>query len=181
MTERPLLFIDVDGPLNPFRSAPGRRPASYTAHTMLPDSWTAMHGGPDGFQVRPLTVLLDPRHGPKLQALPFEPVWATTWEHEANEWIAPHLGLPPLPVVEWERTHFTDPAGLHWKTRALAGYAAGRPFAWIDDEITPRDTEWAREHYPEHCLLLRIAPELGLRDGDFAELREWAEAHAPVA
>ncbi|MFC7740568.1 hypothetical protein ACFQXA_05735 [Nocardiopsis composta] len=26
MIERPLLFIDVDGPLNPFRSDPARRP-----------------------------------------------------------------------------------------------------------------------------------------------------------
>src|SRR5690606_41282074 len=46
---------------------------------------------------------LNPRHGAALLALPYRPVWATTWEHDANEVLAPLLGLPELPVVEWPR------------------------------------------------------------------------------
>jgi len=41
------------------------------------------------------------RAGPRLLALPGELVWATTWQGEANEVIAPRLGLPGLPVVTW--------------------------------------------------------------------------------
>ncbi|MEU9895121.1 hypothetical protein ACIBCS_03055 [Streptomyces phaeochromogenes] len=32
-----------------------------------------------------------------LMALPCELVWATTWMAEANETVAPRLGLPELP------------------------------------------------------------------------------------
>ena len=34
--------------------------------------------------------------------------------------------------------------GLHYKTRALIEWAAERPFAWVDDEITDVDREWVR-------------------------------------
>ena len=35
--------------------------------------------------------------------------------------------------------------GLCWKTRPLVEWAAGRPFAWVDDEITGADLDqWLR-------------------------------------
>ncbi|MFC5765251.1 cation:proton antiporter [Actinacidiphila bryophytorum] len=46
-------------------------------------------------------------------------MWATTWESEANEYLAPFLGLPQLPVVSWpdpseEPEPFTNhPARIH--------------------------------------------------------------------
>lgn len=89
---------------------------------------------------------LDPDLGPRLKSLPCELVWATTWMSDANEYIAPRLGLPQMPVVDWP-----DPPveagtrGLHWKTPGLVGWAAGRPFAWVDDEITDIDRCWVED------------------------------------
>jgi hypothetical protein len=55
--------------------------------------------------------------------------------------------------------------GLHWKTRALVGWAAGRPFAWIDDEITEADQVRVSTH--------RVDPRHGLTDADYGTLTEW--------
>jgi hypothetical protein len=47
---------------------------------------------------------------------------------DANECIAPWLGLSELPVVIWPESPDEDEKdGLHWKTRDLLGWAAGRP------------------------------------------------------
>src|SRR5579859_7214416 len=104
----PLLFLDVDGVVLPI-----------------------------GADLDELGVDL----GRQLAALPAELVWATAWEHDANDELAPRLGLPALPVVEWpdasdERDAQDAYFGLHWKTRALVEWAAGRDFAWADDEVT---------------------------------------------
>jgi hypothetical protein len=58
---------------------------------------------------------------------------------EANEVIAPRLGLPALPVVVWPEEDGELPRGLHWKTMGLTEWAAGRPFVWLDDELTDAD------------------------------------------
>lgn len=36
---RPLLLLDMDGPLNPYRAAPHERPAGYSTHRMRPTEW----------------------------------------------------------------------------------------------------------------------------------------------
>ncbi|MER5964795.1 hypothetical protein [Streptomyces sp. NPDC002057] len=82
----PLLFLDVDGPLIPFGASGG----AYPTYPPAPPA-----------SVSPLLARLDPAQGPRLAALPYELVWATTWEDDANAWIAPRLGLPPLPWVGW--------------------------------------------------------------------------------
>ncbi|GAA3522271.1 hypothetical protein FHR32_007802 [Streptosporangium album] len=68
-TERPLLFLDIDGPLLPFGEDPQRAPRVTT-----PDSHLAR---------------LPSEVGRRLAALPCDLVWATTWEDEANAEIAP--------------------------------------------------------------------------------------------
>lgn len=40
---RPLLYLDVDGPLNPYAAKPHRRPAGYATHRMKPEGWIAQH------------------------------------------------------------------------------------------------------------------------------------------
>ncbi len=164
---RPLLFIDVDGVLNPESTSSGRRPEGYETHRMRPSGW-------DSPRQKPLRVWLNPAHGPQLLSLPYDLVWATTWMHEANEWISPHLGLPELPVVTFHKKFMWPLGGHHWKTRELVEYAAGRPFAWLDDQIRDNDGVYVGREHPGRCLLLQVAPLTGLRDDHLQKLRAWA-------
>lgn len=103
-------------------------------------------------------------------------VWATTWMADANEVLAPRLGLPPLPVVDFPEPSEVDDldvrAGRHWKTRTLVAWARGRPFAWVDDEIGSADRAWVADLHPGAALLHRVDPRHGLT-ADYAVLREW--------
>ncbi|MFJ2910755.1 hypothetical protein ACIO8F_15335 [Streptomyces sp. NPDC087228] len=167
---KPLLLIDIDGPLNPY-AALARRPVpdGYAQHLMRPTGWDY---GPA------LPVLLNPQHGKALRGLAgrYELVWATTWKDEANEWIGPRLGLPPLPYIDWPSMHGSAPGGTCWKTRYVVEYAAGRPFAWVDDEISQPDRDWAVGHGAAEALLMWIDPWIGLLPGDFETLEAWADS-----
>uniref|UniRef100_UPI000373D8D6 hypothetical protein n=1 Tax=Nocardiopsis salina TaxID=245836 RepID=UPI000373D8D6 len=154
---RPLLFLDVDGPLNPFHASLAALQEGYTAHSLRPRGWAP--------PLSALRVLLNPDHGAQLLGLPYELVWATTWEHEANSMIGPRVGLPELPVVELPARE-SAPAGIFFKTPALVEYAAGRPFVWVDDEVTDRDHEYVGRHHRGAFLLHRISPAQGLVERD---------------
>lgn len=163
---RPLLFLDVDGPLIPFGAT----------RQQLPDGYPVFEPehGPVEAAGNPLVTRTDPGLGPRLRALPCELVWATTWMSEANECLAPWLGLPELPVVEGPEPSPEDGAGgLHWKTPALVRWASGRPFAWVDDEITAIDRAWVEAHHPGRALLHRVEAWRGLTGADFAALDAW--------
>jgi hypothetical protein len=121
----------------------------------------------------PLLSRLAPGDGPRLLALRGELVWATTWQQEANEVIAPRLGLPALPVVTWPDDEPDPPWGVHWKTAGLVRWAAGRPFAWLDDEITDADRRWVAGRHEGRALLHRVDPRAGLTAADFAAVRRW--------
>ncbi len=60
--------------------------------------------------------MAQPHHGPQLLSLPFDLVWATTWEEEANTFIAPVLGLPELPYLTWPSPRPEPEDGVFWKT-----------------------------------------------------------------
>lgn len=123
---RPLPFLGVGGVLNPVLASPD--PA---VHDILE------HAG-----------LLSQRHGRWLRepAHTCDLVRAATWEHGADLHIAPRLGLPPLPVVEFTdcRPRSGDPApsgaeryaGRWWAQ--IPRNAAGRPFARTDDTVPRR-------------------------------------------
>lgn len=89
----------------------------------------------------------------------------------------PRIGLPQLEVVDWPEPSAIDDQdernGLHWKTRALVEWAAGRPFAWVDDEITDTDRAWVAARHQGQALLHRVDPRHGLTDGDFTALDSW--------
>ncbi|MEU6310466.1 HAD domain-containing protein [Streptomyces sp. NPDC047014] len=167
---KPLLLIDVDGPLNPYAAKPQRRPAGYTTHRMRPAGWTEKESA------KPLRLWLNHAHGAELLALAgsYDLVWATTWKDEANDWIGPHLGLPRLPWIDWPRMHGRAPRGTFWKTQYILEYAGERPFAWIDDDITAPDREYVTLHHPAHALLLRVDEQIGLTATDFETLADWA-------
>ncbi|MEU8386492.1 HAD domain-containing protein [Streptosporangium sp. NPDC048865] len=152
-----MLFLDVDGPLIPFGHVGG-----YAENPAVPASLVASN---------PLLARIDPRHGPWLSALPCDLVWATTWMSDANEVIAPLLGLPELPVMDWPDTEEEGP--LHWKTRGLVGRADGRSFVWVDDEITHTDRAWVSAHHHGQALLHRVDPRHGLTPADIHAIAEW--------
>lgn len=173
MTRKPLLFMDVDGPLSPFRAP-----------------WFPERAGEHGYQVHRFTVrdgevyqvALDPRHGRVLGELAgaYELVWATTWGEEANRFIAPLLGLPtdlrvvPLPPHA--------PVSLHrryWKADHVVRWSAGRSFAWFDDEINRATRSWLARHPDVGAhLVLRVPADRGLTDADFDALAGFARRAA---
>ncbi|MFJ2263983.1 HAD domain-containing protein [Streptomyces sp. NPDC087844] len=172
---RPVLFLDVDGPLIPFGPSTGglRGPPDAPAST-VPGN--------------PLLGRLDPGIGPRLLALGCELVWASTWLDDANEVVAPRIGLPVLPVVRWPDASADasssmaadeGPRGLHWKTRRLVEWAGRRPFIWVDDEIGAMDRLWVDARHREPSLLHRVDPGRGLVDDDFAVLTDWLSTAVP--
>jgi hypothetical protein len=133
--DRPVLYLDADGPLIPFRARPaGHRPTSMAVTASAEASGN------------PLLDRLDPADGLRLLALGCQLIWATTWMADANEIVAPRLGLPELPVVDFPDDESPE-RGLHWKTKFLTQQADGCPFIWLDDEITDTDQRWVHTHY----------------------------------
>lgn len=159
-TLRPALLLDVDGVLNPY-DAP-ERPAGYEEHRYQP----GLLWGPDG-----LRVWLNPQHGAMLTTFArehgLELVWATTWEQQANAWIAPRVGLGELPVIRFG-------TGAVVKRPKVRDWAGERPLAWIDDMFTEVDHEWAAQRTAP-TLLVPVAPHVGLRQGDLKAVAEWAD------
>ena len=112
MVARALLFLDVDGTLLPSDGA------KFDATLVDWQEWQSRRN--------PLLARMDRTHGQRLLALACDLIWATAWMHDANEVIAPLLGLPPLPVADLPEAPLEDPIGtLHWKTAALVAAALG--------------------------------------------------------
>ncbi|GAA3111041.1 hypothetical protein GCM10020254_66440 [Streptomyces goshikiensis] len=70
--------------------------------------------------------------------------------------------------------HGRAPRGTFWKTQYVLEYAGGRPFAWIDDDITDLDREYVDQRHPARALLLRADERIGLLRADFDALAAWA-------
>lgn len=175
--KRPLLFLDVDGPLNPYAAKPERRPHGYTTIRVPSDGGTSEEGRGFSTRQRPLRVWLNPEHGRSLLRLGYELCWATTWMGEANRWIAPVLGLPELPFVDFGDALFQDrPDGVHWKTAPLVDRAGGRPFAWVDDEQSEADVAYVSVRHRGPGLLHHVNPRIGLREDDFRTLAGFAQS-----
>jgi hypothetical protein len=157
---RPLLFLDVDGTLLPYGGG-------VTLSTQR--DWDAWQ-----HESNPVLARLIPGYGPRLLALDCDLVWATAWREDANDVIAPRLGLPRLPVLElppW--TDECETAEPHWKVPCILELAGGRPFVWVDDEIRDADRAWVAANHLGPALLHRVDPGVGLTDGDFAVLEGW--------
>jgi HAD domain in Swiss Army Knife RNA repair proteins len=159
---RPLILIDVDGVLNPHL---GPLRDGYTEYRLLQ------------FRVR-----LSMEHGVQLQKVAYETgaelVWATTWEHNANEYIGCQIGLPPLPVIEVANR------SSRWKFGAVLDYAVGRPLLWFDDDfhLFPAEEEWFLQErmaeavaggHHDYTRLHHVDPRVGLTQKDFDKALSW--------
>ncbi len=172
---RPLLFLDVDGPLNPYAAKPEKRPEGYTTLRVPQESGATGEPGRLRTHMRPLRVWLNPDHGQALLALGYEICWATTWMSDANKWIGPVVGLPELPFVDFGIALLNErPDGVHWKSEPLVEYANGRPFAWVDDEQSDADHEHVTANHRAPALLHHVNPRIGLRNDDFTTLAAFA-------
>lgn len=173
MVMKPLLLIDVDGPLNPWKNKPTKRPEGYETHRLVPTGWNPR---------KPLRVWLNPSHGAELLSLPFDLIWCTTWgwDNDANRLIGPAIGLPELPVLEFPvalkyRNFERDENGVYWKTPDIVEWADGRSFVWIDDEIRSADHEYITNHHKGAAMAHQVDPARGLTTENFEILRAWAD------
>jgi hypothetical protein len=165
------LFCDIDGVLIPFPAADGTIPATHHRHHVVPTG---------GDQLVP--IWLNPAHGPLLTGLVaatgLQPVWCTSWRSDASRLIGHRVGLPPWPHVPLPRLPLTNshPHGYLWKRDYVATHAKGQPLAWIDDDFTSADHDWATARagagYP--TLLIQPNPHTGIQTGDTETIRRWA-------
>lgn len=166
---RPLILLDVDGPLNPFAGTEEAR-VGFVEHRIRLSRWNKR---------KVLRLWLNPTHGPELLGLAertgAQLAWATTWGHRANTVIGPVIGLPVLRVVE------LDDSGGRWKFPAVERFAAGRPLVWLDDDFdlypVERDAFLARR-VGVATDLRRIDPRVGLTAADLAAVEAWLGGHS---
>lgn len=159
---KPLLLIDVDGVLNPYKAH--RCPEGFVEHEYYDEDGSS-------YDIR-----LNPEHAAWLAELAevFELVWATTWEHKANEFIAPNLSLPQLPVIEFDQ----GATGYNrtWKLVTIVEYIGDRPAAWIDDELFRDAKLWAQDR--GDTLLVSPNPGIGMDRSHVEKLLRWATSLA---
>ena len=163
---KPIVLIDVDGPLNPYATLYPQGPDGYVSHRMKPKGFEYGKG---------LKVLLNPLHGPLFLSLEAELVWATMWEDDANKWISPHIGLPELDFIPWTDYYHEYSSNLYFKTRRIAEWMnanrPGQPFIWIDDECKQDDLDYLRENCTGFADVMIISPRIGLIERDFDSLK----------
>lgn len=154
--DKTLLLLDVDGVLIPWQ-----------AKTAPPDyQWFELQHRVGGTDTKEAS-LLSPSLGTRLSRLGerFQLVWATGWEHEANRVLAPILGLPELPVIEFPR----DEDGTFVKLVTVSKIPSSTSVIWLDDELTESAKEWARTRAGK-TLLVDVDPSTGLTHEDLEKV-----------
>ncbi len=157
-TDKPVLFVDVDGVISLFGFAP---------EGDFPGAFHAVDG---------ILHCIATDCGERLRRLDehFELVWATGWEEKANEYLPLILELPfkSLPSLTFGgRAVF---GSAHWKLEAIDDYAGERPAAWIDDNLDERCRAWA-DNRDAPTLLVRTEPDTGMSDQHVEQLLRWAK------
>ena len=149
---RPYLLLDVGGVLSPYGMTP---PADFEEREL---------GG--------FWVVWTDAHAPRLQRLAeaFDLVWATTWEHYANQALCPALGLDPLPVISFVRGQTQTR-----KLDSVKHWVGARPAAWIDDDLYDDAYSWAsKRNETITTTLVQTTPSIGFTNSHVEELLTFA-------
>lgn len=169
----PLVFLDVDGVLNPY-AWDGQRPGAFADFSL--------------HEARGFNLRLSPAMGARLARLPAEIRWATTWSDTIDRDVTPFVGLPTGLLVAARLPGEVAEALTNWKftqVRAVVEQEQ-RPFVWLDDDaldwpdahgLTPR--RWAASlELPNLCY--SPDPACGLTEHDLAAIERWlSELGAP--
>ncbi|MFE0374690.1 HAD domain-containing protein [Streptomyces inhibens] len=169
----PYLLLDIDGVLIPFPAKDGTTPPTHVRHDVVP---TGSNPGD------PVTIWLDPTHGPLLMDVArtglVSSVWCTSWRQDAATMIGPLLGIPSFPYIDLPRPQITTshPHGYLWKRDHVAVWLNKAPVAWIDDDFTHLDHEWAARRTAAGLPTLLVQPDsyIGLLPEHIATMLEWA-------
>lgn len=151
--EKPLLLLDIGGVLTPY----GAKPPPEYAERQIGGFWIVWSDAHIGriSKLRPA----------------FELVWATTWEHHANQALAPTLGTGPLPYITFVRGKSKTR-----KLQSVSEFVGRRAAAWIDDDLYDDAHSWAAERNESiPTLLIQTTPSVGFTDDHVDELLSFAE------
>jgi len=164
-TDKPILFVDVDGVISLFGFS--------TSAADLPGPFHWIDG---------VAHCIPPAVGQRLRRLAerYELVWATGWEEKANEYLPFLLELEggDLPCLLFDGRAVFGTA--HWKLEAIESYARERPAAWIDDRFDDSCRLWALERQAP-TLLVQTRSAEGMTDEHVQRLLDWADEVAPSA
>ena len=154
ISDKPLLFVDIDGVISLFGFGHGACP---------PGSWLNVDGVPHLISASASRHLLT-------LARSFELVWCSGWEEKADEHLVHALALPArLPFLTFRQA----PGAAHWKLDAVERHARGRPLAWVDDTFDESCRAWAAARRAP-TLLVATDPAVGLAGEHVAALEDWA-------
>jgi hypothetical protein len=168
-SERPVLFLDIDGVISIFGFPQG----------------FGLAAGSASFEQRPPGALHSINgvlhyissdcslHLERLRER-FELVWASGWEETANDYLPHLLGLPQeLPYLSFDGR--VRAGAAHWKIDAISEYAGeARAVAWIDDNLDESCHAWARAR-PAPTLLIETVRSEGMLDTHVRLLLDWCE------
>lgn len=159
--KKPLLYVDVDGVISVFGFSPG-------SHAPGP-----LH------EIDGMLHCIPRNTGRRLALLAehFELVWATGWEHLANEHLPAALGLAcgVLPTLTFDGGAVFG--SCHWKLDAITAHSGSRPLAWVDDSIDDACRLWALSR-DAPTLLVEPASNVGMTDQHVTRLCDWARLKA---
>jgi hypothetical protein len=165
----PLVYLDVDGPLNlGWWTSPERfgelRAAGWHAGRVT--------GDPAGLHEN-FRVVLNPAWGPmllSLQEMGAQLVWATGWNEGANLHIGPLLGLPRLPVA---------PAAHGAKAATVIPQGGLRPWAWLEDTAEELEAAVALTPPGVPCLPVLVDRATGLTREHVNRVASWLGSLKP--
>lgn len=172
--DKPWLLLDFDGVFN---VAESDQTVTYevTIKTKdLPPSPFLAHHKKEEEKI--VSVNIDPICKIMLQllGLHYQFAWATTWEHAANIYWAPLLGLDELPVIAHSDVlpKFSEDIGS-WKMQTIEPFIADKCAAWIDDAAWYYTDAYSLESDKDFFVVAPYSTR-GIQNDHFEDLLKFA-------